>query len=334
MHLGPHQFQVQARCFEDSLHFASSALLPFAHGFTGLQIDAEALLNGTVSVVHARGILPDGTPFQIPECDAPPPARPVAELFPPVADALTVWLCLPVRRIPQDAAAPDALPARHRAEAALVPDENTGRDERSVTLAKKRFELLLDMESRDGFTALPLARVRRDGAGHFLYDAEFVPPSLDVSASEPLMRLTRRAIELLEAKSQTLSQGAAGASAPGVSSHAPARFWLLHAVNSALPPLRHLLLARRGHPELLFLELSRLAGALCTFTLNSDVAKLPAWDHDNPGPVFLALYEHIRLHLETVRRPGTSTPERSPIPAASGAATGFSESAPQPDRRT
>src|SRR5665811_1556498 len=68
MHLGPHHFQVQSRYFEDSIQFATSSLWFAAYGLAGLELDADALYNGSVSLLHARGILPDGLPFNMPEC--------------------------------------------------------------------------------------------------------------------------------------------------------------------------------------------------------------------------------------------------------------------------
>jgi type VI secretion system protein ImpJ len=64
--------------------------------------------------------------------------------------------------------------------------------------------------------------------------------------------------------------------------------------------LRHLLISKRGHPEALFLELSRLAGALCTFALDSHPRDLPLYDHQNLSKCFEELDRHIRAHLETI----------------------------------
>src|SRR6476469_1297020 len=92
MYLGPHQFQVQGRYFEDSIEFVTSALWFQSFGLTGVTLDEEALRNGTISIVHARGILPDGMPFHMPDCDAVPPARSIADAFPPTSDSVTVSL--------------------------------------------------------------------------------------------------------------------------------------------------------------------------------------------------------------------------------------------------
>ena len=66
--------------------------------------------------------------------------------------------------------------------------------------------------------------------------------------------MVQRLIEISGREGATISRGAARgiADRPEFSTREIANFWLLHAVNSALPPLRHLLIAKRGHPEELF----------------------------------------------------------------------------------
>jgi type VI secretion system protein ImpJ len=117
----------------------------------------------------------------------------------------------------------------------------------------------------------------------------------------------QRLLEILDEKSATITRGmASGARSPEAAitvehtTREIANFWLLHAVNSALPPLRHLLIAKRGHPEELFMELSRLGGALCTFALESHPRSLPRYDHENLSDCFDLLDRHIRAHLETI----------------------------------
>src|ERR1051325_11196889 len=75
MYLGPHHFQAQSRYFEDSTRFTVSSLWFDTWGLVGAQFDAEAFKNGTVPLVHARGIFPDGLVFHMPESDALPEAR-------------------------------------------------------------------------------------------------------------------------------------------------------------------------------------------------------------------------------------------------------------------
>src|SRR5581483_5355711 len=98
MYLAPHHFQVQSRYFEDSIRFTTSSLWYQSYGLIGGQLDPQALVNGTVSVVHARGIFPDGLPFHMPESDPLPETRNIADLFPVTRDKVAVLLGVPPRR--------------------------------------------------------------------------------------------------------------------------------------------------------------------------------------------------------------------------------------------
>jgi type VI secretion system protein ImpJ len=306
MYLGPHHFQAQSRYFEDSVHFAISGLCFAPYGLIGCELDREALHNGTLSLIHARGIFSDGLAFQMPDCDSLPAARSIGELFSPIRESLMVFLAIAPRRadgvncaLAGNGEPPDT---RYLAEPQMLADENTGRDDKPVQVGRKNIRMLVDSEITEDLVSLPIARVKRDASGHFIFDASFIPPCLEIIASERLMTLLRQLIEILEEKSTILSEGKAGSgkTPSGWSAQEVANFWFLHAVNSGLAPLRHLCFARRGHPEQLYLELSRLAGALCTFGLESHPRTLPLYDHASLQECFDALEQHIRFHLETV----------------------------------
>ncbi|MBI3278976.1 MAG: type VI secretion system baseplate subunit TssK [Acidobacteria bacterium] len=306
MYLAPHHFQVQSRYFEDMAAFAISSLWFEPYGLAGCGLDHEALHNGTVSLLHARGMFADGLPFHMPESDPLPEPRNIAELFPPTRDTLTVELAIPQRRqnglncVPEEGA--NGTPARFVAQRVVLHDETTGVDEREVRLGRKNIRLLLDTEVGEGELALPVARVMRDFSGHFIYDPSFIPPCVQIGASDRLMTLLQRLVEILEEKSNTLGQGrrSGAKSWAEYSTRDVANFWLLHTVNSALAPLRHLFLSKRGHPEELYVEMARLGGALCTFALDSHPSSLPLYDHRNLDHCFGTLDEHIRRHLETI----------------------------------
>ncbi len=306
MYLGPHHFQAQSRYFEDSIQFATSALWSETQGLAGCELNSEALQNGTVWLVHARGIFADGLIFHMPESDPLPAPRNIAELFPPTRDKVTVLLAVPPRKPGgancsfSEAEAQNG--SRFLAEAQTLYDETTGRDEKQVRLGRKNVRLLLDTEAVDDLVALPLARIMRSGSGRFVYDPTFIPPCLQISASERIMSLLGRLIEIMDEKSASLSRSPKDGSdlKAAFSSRELLNFWLLHTVNASLTPLRHLYASRRGHPLELYLELVRLAGALCTFTLDSHPRSLPVYDHLHLDECFDKLDRHIRTHLETI----------------------------------
>jgi type VI secretion system protein ImpJ len=306
MYLGPHHFQAQNRYFEESVHFATASLWKNAYGFSACQLDADALRNGTVALVHARGIFADGLTFDIPGCDSLPESRNITGVFPPTADQLTVFLAVP-RWLPDgqncNLQSGQGVNTRYTGVVEMMHDENTGRDAKPVQLGHKNIRLMLEFEPQDDLMTLPIARLMRDGSGHFIFDPAFVPPCLRLSANEHLTSMLHRLVQILEDKSAVVSreqQQSAGKFQAGMSARHVSQFWFLHAINSGLTPLRHLLLSKHGHPEELFCEMSRLAGALCTFGLDVPPRSLPHYDHRNPGPSFDALDDHIRRHLEIV----------------------------------
>jgi type VI secretion system protein ImpJ len=308
MFLSPQHFQTQDQSVQDLIHFRFGASLFANYGVTDLRIDAESLANGRVQVVSARGLMPDGEPFDMPESDQLPPGRDVAKAFSAHQEFLDVFLSLPERKInarnvtlaAQGEAGP--IDTRYVADTRSTPDDNQGADEKPVQVARKSFRLVLGGEFRDGLTSLRIARLARDAAGATILDPAFVAPCLDIAASEYLMSLLRRQVEILATKSSALSgpRRERGKAVADFSASETASFWLLHTVNTCLPELRHIFKVRHGHPEPAYLAMLRLAGALSTFSLGAGPSDLPDYDHDELGLCFTRLDARIRDLMETV----------------------------------
>ncbi|MBE0659876.1 MAG: type VI secretion system baseplate subunit TssK [Bryobacteraceae bacterium] len=301
MHLGPQHFQAQNRYFESIVQFASEALSYEPWGLSGIQLDQEALKNGVFALVYARGIMPDGLVFLLPESDALPDSRNLGDALSPVEDHTDVYLAIPPAAERGKLVDGGDGSARYSTTGVEMADEWTGGDQQEIKMAGKNFRLLAKHELA-GEVALPVARVRRDGSGNYSADSNFIPPLLQIQGNERVLIILRRLVELLEDKSRTvakpkdLSAGtAAGFSAQGISNA-----WFLHCVNAGLAPLRHLLSTKSAHPEELYREMARLAGALCTFGIESHPAALPLYNHTDLTEVFANLDHHIRTHLELV----------------------------------
>ena len=320
MHLTPQHFQAQRRYQEDQTTRTLDLLFPFAYGLSAVALDVDALRNGSLALVLLRGVLPDGTVVHTPGGDALPAPFALAPRFSPTRDSHDVHLVIPRWRtneanvrddadstVPVESAIPDQRPTtRYQAVEERVVDEATGTDPLAVRFAARNLYFLLDEEVTEDVVAMPFARVRRDGRGQFQIDAMYVPPTLQIGSSERLMDLLRRLVGLLEVKggalSASLKQAPSGAvgGAAAYAGNELATQWLLHALRSADAPLRHLLLTRSAHPEQLFLEISRLAGALSTFAIGSTPRSLPNYDHDDLTTCFDALEQRVRTQLDDV----------------------------------
>lgn len=302
--LTPQHLQLQDNFVESVLEFKLGALRFCPWGFSELQIDREALSTGTLLVSRAVGFFPDGLGFDIPDSDPAPGARPVEEFFGPDQTTLDAFLAIPQQRerginVTVGSKHGDA---RYQAETAMFRDENSGLAEKPIQVAKKNFRLLTEGEPLQGSSSLYLGRVVKTPAGTYQLDPQIVPPLVNFAASEHILSILRRLVEILAAKSDTLSgsrrhknQSLADFTASDI-----ANFWLLYTANTYFPVLRHLMESKAGHPESLYRTMLALAGALTTFSSTVQPRNLPLYDHEHLGACFTDLDEKLRMLLETV----------------------------------
>src|SRR5215470_2237117 len=302
--LTPQHLQTRDRFLESLLQFELEALNFCPWGLQELRIDQEALAAGNFALTHATGIFPDGLPFDIPDSDPAPAPKPLATCFEADQTSVDVYLAIPHHRergLNVSIAERNA-DTRYVSQVVDLRDENTGSSSKPVQLARKNMRFLAEGESHEGCTYLRAARIKRTAAGTLQQDPQFVPPLLNIAASELLIGITRRLVEILAAKSSILAGGRRQRSASLADFTAAdiASFWLLYTVNSNLPVLRHFFETGRAHPEKLYRVLASLGGSLSTFSLKIQPRDLPAYDHDELGPCFSDLDEKVRELLETV----------------------------------
>ena len=302
--LTPQHLQLQDRFLEDSLNFRLQALNFCAWGFSEIVLDQELLAEGQLSVSRASGIFPDGLLFEIPGPDQPPPSKSLAEFFDPGIRDLDIYLIVPDYKEKglNVAGLGRAFGSRYLAEVTSVRDDNTGTGEKPIQIARKNLRLLAANETREGSSALRIANVERTEAGAFRLNPRFVPPLLEVRASDYLRTLINGILEILSAKSSQLAGGRRqkNQSLADFTASDIANFWLLYTVNSHIPVLNHLIQGQRCHPEELFSALTALGASLTTFSTTLRPRDLPLYDHLNLSRVFADLDEKLRLLLETV----------------------------------
>ena len=298
--LSPQYLQQQDRYIEDTARFELSALSFRPWGFQKLRVDREALAGGVLALTAASGIFADGLVFELPDSDAAPEPKPVAPCFGLAGAAVDFYLAVPQQRDRAPNLGPSSAGVRFRPSLETVRDENSGVAEQCVQLARKNLMLVGGEESREGLSTLRVARVIRTAAGGYELDDAFVPPLIDIGASSFLTSIARRLVEILAARSTTLSAGLPWknqALGEFTAADIP-NFWLLYTINAWLPVFRHIFESRMGHPEALFAAMTALAASLTTFSTDVRPSDLPAYDHENLGPCFRDLDEKLRFLLE------------------------------------
>jgi type VI secretion system protein ImpJ len=179
-------------------------------------------------------------------------------------------------------------------------DDTLGQDMHDVTFARKNLSLVSQAQLTPGMVSFAVARVLRDGKGGFVCNPDFIPPCLRIGASERLTMLLHRLMEVIDEKTATVRRDrrSTGRMELGTSALDVANYWFLHCLCSTAPALRHHLSTRLSHPEEVYRDLARLAGALSTFFLESSPDEIPKYVHEDLTSTFGDLDGLIRRYLE------------------------------------
>lgn len=304
MFLGPHHFQTQSRYFEDTLWFLSANSRPNPWGFLHYSLDQEALRNGQAILSFASGILPDGLIFDLPDCDSVPTPALLSSLFTPTDTEITLHLAIPARLDDGlDCDLTGGAVARYGAVHFTLRDDTLGQDMHDVSFARKNLALVSQAQLTPGVVSVAIARVLRDGKGGFACSPDFIPPCLRIGASERLTMLLYRLLEAIDEKIAAVRRDrrSSGRMGLGTSALDVDNYWLLHCLCSTAPALRHHLSTRLSHPEKVYRDLARLAGALSTFSLESSPDEIPKYVHEDLTSTFRDLDSLIRGYMEIVR---------------------------------
>lgn len=299
----PQHFQQLARANEAALHQRLSSLNPSFYGFSELQLNLEYLSFGKVAITRARGIMPDGSVFDIPG-DLPPP--PPLEISGDASLNREVYLCLPLRTEGgREVSWPESTANyRYIAQTHEIKDTHTADgDLVAVELAAPNLQLKHEGEDSIAYTRLALGRIiekRPDGS--LLFDETFYPTSVSIQAVPALKRFLDEVTHTLRERARNL---AARIGSSGQSGIADIRdFSLLQAMNRWWPCFQHLSRQPHAHPEQLYIALSQACGDLLTFTEESRLPQdFPAYQHNALHISFKPLEDALRRTLSIVLQP-------------------------------
>ena len=308
MLLSPQHLQQWDRYSHHALDERLRALEPFASGFTHLKLDRDQLRNGRMGILEARGVLPDGTAFAIPEDDPAPAPRAIGDHFAARQESVLVQLGVPSARAGRaqlgEAGAPGTPGPRYTADAVELADDNDAASARPVSVARRNLCILFPEDALDEHDLLPVTELTRTGQGSYAPREDYVPPCLAIGASDILMKWIESAREMVITKSDELAsrrslRGDLADFTPGDF----AGFGQLLRTNAYIPLLEHLVQNRRAHPEDAYRLLVSLAGELCTFSARVSAKKLPHYDHQALGATFKDLHavlmQLLRIRDET-----------------------------------
>jgi type VI secretion system protein ImpJ len=313
--LQPHHFQQQILSIEHLVDARISAAHPHAWGFSELVLDEEKLEKGLVALRRARGVLPDGTPFSVPDHDMQPVPIEVS------ADAKGELICLaaPVQRskatvfdIGLDSTAGET--SRYCLGEVELRDQTNAIDEpQTVQVGRLRLRLMRERDLDGAWTRLGVARVIELGtakgpggatSARPVLDRGYIPPQTRIDATDHLASIATLLHGRIRQFGRQLAQRMGDVS-HGVSEIAD--FLLLMVLNRHEPLFRQIAAGPQAHPAALHHLCLQLVGELSSFDVPARTPlEFPDYRHDNLQLTFMALIEQLRVQLSAVPVPRAS----------------------------
>jgi type VI secretion system protein ImpJ len=293
--LRPHHLQQSDRYFERLLENRVRQVTPYPWGFSRLEIDGDLTLQNKFAIRAGSGIMPDGTPFDLP-ADSPLPT-PIE--VPASAANQLVWLSLPLAasNTCEVETGSGQRSTRYAANAELIIDSTSAiRVEEEIDIAYPRFTFEIRNKAQAGFSALAVARIIEVRDKTIIFDEKFVPPVL-MSAAHPVVDgWIDRVTGWIEGKLDELSRYASDPTAGGGLQSAD--YFMLQILNRHITVLKHYRRSRYIHPERLYELLLQIAGELATFgSQNRRASDYAAYDHDNLDLTFAPVLRDIQDFL-------------------------------------
>jgi type VI secretion system protein ImpJ len=298
----PQHFQQMAYAAESALQQRITSLNDAFYGFSELELNAEYLSFGKIAITRARGVMPDGTVFDIPG-DMPPP--PPLEI-PLDAANKVIFLALPLHapgapevRWPDS----DHSGGRFIAKGVPIMDNHGGSgDSMILDVAIPNVQIRLQ-DDNSAYSCLALAKVldkRPDGS--VMLAPRFYPTCISLKAAPALLGFLEEATGLMRERARNLAQRICSPGQSGIADITD--FALLQVMNRLHPYFHHLARRRNVHPEQLHIALGQACGELVTFTDDGRLPlEYPAYQHDDLAESFHMLEETLRRSLSTILQP-------------------------------
>ncbi len=294
--LQPHHFQQHERYVERMVDGRSAPLRAYGYGFAKLVLNEEMLALGKIAIVSANGLMPDGTPFDFPSWQDPPPALDVPE----GSKDVRVLLTLPARRpetIEFDQSNAQESLARFAIAEYEALDSNGGAAESAVMqIGTLRMELALESKTLGPYVCLGIVQIReRRADGRIVLDAGYIPPLLDLRISPVLTSFCEEVQGMLHQKGDALAKHVSGMIRGAVAEITD--FLLLQAINRYEALFAHFSSMAGLHAETLYQVALQLVGELSTFDDKRRPATYAMYQHDNLRENFEPILTDLRRLL-------------------------------------
>jgi len=318
--LQPHHLQAADRHWAEVIHTSQQWGNPYNYGLHDFEFSKDALANNQFEVSRLEARMRDGTLVRVDasqELDRLGLKDAVSDVGKAMANleeafeqeaVVRVYVGVPKLNLARaNVAAGEApVPRRYRQTNLVLADQSTGGNEQEVRLLELNVRLLLSTQDLSGYEVLPIAQVRRAGAGESRprLDEDYVPPVLSIDAWPRLGRdIVRGIYDMIGEQIDVFSQQVTGRGI-GLESRDQGdseRILMLSRLNEAQGTLGVLAFAQGFHPLTAYMVLCNIVGKLSIFGEARRLEELPPYDHDDLARIFSVVKERIARLLNSVQ---------------------------------
>lgn len=267
--LRPQHFQQADRYHEHLLEARVGRITPYPWGITALEIDHDLAQQGKFAVRRVAGVMPDGTPFDLPNHSPLPEPLPLDDKLANAVIGLAMPAIAPNTR-EVDFRQSDSASRYIRDTEFLIDSTSSLRQEEELEVAHPRLNFRILQKGRTGFISIGLARVVEIQDNTIVFDEEYIPPAMATHAHPQLTGLLDRVIGWIESRLEELGRYAADPSAGGGLQSAD--YFILQCLNRHITVFRHFRSSQYVHPERLYETMIGFAGELATYTTSGRMA--------------------------------------------------------------
>ncbi|EDM68940.1 hypothetical protein PE36_20085 [Moritella sp. PE36] len=301
MFLSPQHFQQQERYFEEFTKQYCSLMNPMRHGLAELELDYSLVNIGKVGIKRAKGIFPDGTPFDI--------RNGLALDIPAGAMDKLVYLAMPIYRsgVMNVGSKDDSHRRYHRTDYDVFDTTRDNADALQLELAELNIVLKLEGEELQDYTQIPIAHITEHKSdGGIELNRAFIPMSLYFTVSEYLKDNVNDLYAQMKYRASTISQRLQVDSV-NKSYQALIRDYLwLQALGRWLPNIKYWLDNGTTSPQEIYQACMSMAGEMQG--LDTKMPKeYDSWNNGRLYSLFSTLFSDIRVLLREVQLDSVTT---------------------------
>lgn len=316
--LQPHHFQWQDQFTRSLLEPFMALLSPHFWGVADLEVHEAALGNRTFQVLKAEIVFPDGTHVVFPGNAVLDP-RSFEEAWVEGGRPLTVYLGMRKWNLSREnvttvEAVKSVSEINTRfvttADAEELPDLHETGPQARVSRMVHVLKIFWSTEKEDigDYDLVPVGRLERFGED-IRFSDRYAPPSLSLTAAEPLARVVKEIRDQVTARAHHLEEFKTqrGIHTAEFGSRDMVYLLALRSLNRYVPLLAHLTEVRQVHPWTVYGLLRQLIGELSSFSERVNVLGemdrtplLPPYDHLNLWECFASAQSLITQLLDEI----------------------------------